>query len=141
ESLRGASTSQTISYQPPIVFIDATEKNLGSKMTGEPITAAIVASLNRKGVRFTEEQRKADVIIELESDTKETGEAQGSSTVRLELEVDVIDASKNESVYKISKSDIKGVDLTFEKAGVRAYQNFTKNIESELMRKLANDLF
>ncbi|MCH2215184.1 MAG: LPP20 family lipoprotein [Flavobacteriales bacterium] len=141
KSLRGATQTYAISYQPPLVCIDATEKNLGEEMSSSPITAAIVASLNRKGVRFTEESKEADVIIKLESNTKTTGQSQGFSTVRLELEVNVIDARKNESVYKISKSDIKGVDLNFEKAGVRAYQNLTKNIESELMRKLANDLF
>ncbi|MGB6036950.1 MAG: hypothetical protein WBG42_11830, partial [Cryomorphaceae bacterium] len=141
ESLRGKSISSPIAYSPPLVHINGDEKNLGKKMSGEPISAAIIASLNRKGVRFTEDPKKADVIIELKADTKSTGEAQGFSTVRLELDANVIDAQKDESVYKISKTDIKGVDLTFEKAGLKAYQNFTKNIESELMRKLANDLF
>jgi len=141
KSLRGTSTSHSIRYYPPLVFINASEKNLGAVMSVEPITAAIIASLNRKGVRFTKEKEKADVVIELKADTKETGEAQGFSTVRMELEVDVIDAQKKESVYKISKTDVKGVDLNFEKAGIKAYQNFTKNIESELMRKLSNDLF
>ena len=141
ESLRGKSISSPIAYSPPLVHIDGDEKNLGKKMSGEPISAAIIASLNRKGVRFTENPNKADVIIELKSDTKSTGESQGFSTVRMELDANVIDAQKNESVYKISKTDIKGVDLTFEKAGLKAYQNFTKNIESELMRKLSNDLF
>jgi hypothetical protein len=139
--LRGRSISSLIEYMPPLVHIDGDERNLGKKMSGEPVAAAIIASLNRKGVRFTEDPKKADVILELKSDTKSTGEAQGFSTVRMELDANVIDAQKNESVYKISKTDIKGVDLTFEKAGLKAYQNFTKNIESELMRKLANDLF
>lgn len=141
ESLRGKKLSAPIDYSPPLVHIAGDEKNLGKRMSGEPISAAIIASLNRKGVRFTEDADKADVIIELKSDTKSTGESQGFSTVRMELDANVIDAQKNESVYKISKTDIKGVDLTFEKAGLKAYQNFTKNIESELMRKLANDLF
>jgi hypothetical protein len=141
ESLRGRSISSLIEYMPPLVHIDGDERNLGKKMSGEPVAAAIIASLNRKGVRFTEDPKKADVILELKSDTKSPGEAQGFSTVRMELDANVIDAQKNESVYKISKTDIKGVDLTFEKAGLKAYQNFTKNIESELMRKLANDLF
>jgi len=141
ESLRGQSISTTIDYSPPLVHIKGEEKNLGKVISGEPISAAIIASLNRKGVRFTEDPKKADVIIELNADTKSTGTSQGFSTVRLELDANIIDAHKNESVYKIAKTDIKGVDLTYEKAGLKAYQNFTKNIESELMRKLTNDLF
>jgi hypothetical protein len=141
ESLRGINISSPIIYSPPLVHIDADERNLGNEISGKPISAAIIASLNRKGVRFTRDPNKADVIIELKSDTKSTGESQGFSTVRLELDANVIDAQKDESVYKISKTDVKGVDLSFEKAGLKAYQNFTKNIESELMRKLANDLF
>lgn len=141
ESLRGKNISAMIQYMPPLVHINGSEKNLGKEMSGEPVGVAIMASLNRKGVRFTEDPKKADVIIVLKSDTKKTGESQGFSTVRMELDVNILDAQKNESVYKVSKTDIKGVDLTFEKAGWKAYQNFTKNIESELMRKLANDLF
>jgi hypothetical protein len=141
ESLNVPSRVTTIEYNPPLVHIDASEKNLGKELSGQPISAAIVSSLNRKGVRFTEEAKKSDVIIKLNSDTKSTGETQGFATVRLELDVEVVDPRAQESVYKVSKSDVKGVDLTFEKAGMKAYQNFTKNIESELMRKLANDLF
>jgi hypothetical protein len=77
----------------------------------------------------------------LRTDTRKGGEAQGFATAFLNVNLDIIDNLSGQNVYKVSRSDVKGVDLDFEKAGMKAYQNITRNIESELMRKLVNDLF
>jgi rubrerythrin len=80
-------------------------------------------------------------VVEINADSRRGGTTQGFSLVRLDLSVRVKDAKTGEEVYRLSKNDIKGLDLDFERAGRKAYQNFTKNIESELMRKLTTDLF
>ncbi len=141
KSLNGKEMTFPIVYEPPTIFIQSSEKNLGGRMSGKPIESAMIESLVRKDVDLTEDRSQADLIIKIDADTKKTGEAQGFSTVRLEMQTEVTNARTGESEYKIYKDDIKGVDLTFEKAGVKAYRNLTKNIESELMRKLTNDLF
>jgi hypothetical protein len=141
ESLRGESVQAPIIYKPPVIFIDATEKNLGTRIAGKPLTSAIMTSLGRRGLQFANSASEADLTMTLNTDTRKGGEAQGFATSFLNVNIDVNDNLTGQNVYKVSRSDIKGVDLDFEKAGMKAYQNITRNIESELMRKLVNDLF
>lgn len=141
ESLRGVSIQEKIAYHPPSLYIDSREKNLGQDMEGAPLTSAIMASLGRRGVRFASRPADADLTMTLRTDTEKGGQHQGFTTSILRVNMDIIDNLSGENVYKVSRSDIKGVDLDFKRAGVKAYQNLNKNIESELMRKLVSDLF
>lgn len=141
ESLRGASVQIPIRYRPPVVYISSSEKNLDKTIVGEPVASAMTGSFVRKGFQVTDNREGSDVMVEIESNTRKGGETQGFSTARLDLSISVRKTQSGEEVYKLSKSDIKGVDLDYEKAGRKAYKNFTKNIESELMRKLTTDLF
>jgi len=141
ENLTVATVQVPIRYMPPVVFISSSEKNLDQLISGEPIASAMTGSFVRKGYQVTDNQKSSDVVVEIESNTRKGGESQGFSTTRMDLTIRVKKTKTGEEVYKLSKSDIKGVDLTYEKAGRKAYQNFTKNIESELMRKLTTDLF
>lgn len=141
ESMQGASIQTPIKYIPPVVFLESDEKNMGKAMSGKPLEAAISTSLGRHGIRLATNRNSADLIIKLNSDTKKLGQSQGFTTAQLNFNVSVTDQKTGESRYQISRSDVKGVDLTFEKAGLKAYQNLTGNIESELMRPIVNDLF
>jgi hypothetical protein len=141
EGLRGAAVQLPLRYVPPVVYISSSEKNMNETIGGEPIAAAMTGSFVRKGFEVTDDRESSDVVVEIESNTREGGQSQGFSTARLDLLIRVKKTKSGEEVYKLSKSDIKGVDLDYERAGRKAYRNFTKNIESELMRKLTTDLF
>ncbi len=141
ESMQGASVQAPIKYIPPVVFLESDEKNLGKAMSGKPLEAAISTSMGRHGIRLATNRNSADLIMKLNADTKKLGQSQGFSTAQLNFNLTVTDQKTGESRYQISRSDVKGVDLSFEKAGLKAYQNLTGNIESELMRPIVNDLF
>lgn len=141
ESLRGKSIDVPIHYKPPSVYIEASEKNLGQTLEGKPLTSAIMTSLSRRNVSFANSKSGADLTLELSAQTKKSGESQGFSTAMLEVNITLFDNLSGEKRYQVSKNNVKGVDLNFEDAGMKAYQNLTRNIESELMRKLVNDIF
>lgn len=141
QSLRGQSAQATITYAPPSVYIDAVEKNYGQPLNGSPLTSAIMTSLGRRGVKFANSSAQADLTMTLRADTRQGGEAQGFATAYLQVNLDFQDNLTKQNVYKVSRSDIKGVDLDYTKAGMQTYQNLTRNIESELMRKIVSDLF
>ncbi len=141
ESLRGKSIDAPIYYKPPSIYIDSTEKNLGKPLDGKPLTSAIMTSLTRRDVRFSNTRSGADLTLKLSAETEKSGESQGFSTAMLELNITLFDNLSGEKRYQVSKNNVKGVDLNFEDAGMKAYQNLTRNIESELMRKLVNDIF
>ncbi len=141
QSFRGQNLQEVIQYRAPSVFLDVSEKNLGKEMSGHPLSAAVMTSLNRRGVTFANTAADADLTLTIRANTRQGGETQGFFTALLQLNLEITDNLTRQTVYKVSRDDIKGVDLDYEKAGVKAYQNLTRNIESELMRKLVSDLF
>ena len=141
ETMRGAEAQKSITYKPPAIYVVSKEENLHKKMDSELITSAIMASLGRRGITYASSQSNADLVLKLQANTQKSGSDQGFFTSILNINIEVLDAPSGESRYKVSKNNIKGVDLNFEKAGLKAYQNLIKNIESELMRPLVSDLF
>ena len=141
ETMRGTEIQKPILYMPPAIYIISNEENLGRKMDGTPLTSAIMTSLGRRGIRFTNSKADADLILNIDADTRKAGSAQGFNTSNLAVNIDFTDVKSGESRYSVSKNNLKGVDLDYEKAGLKAYQNLTRNIESELMRTIVNDLF
>ncbi len=139
-SLRGASVQKPIVHKAPTVYMISEEKNLG-KATDGVISAAIMTSLGRRGVQFATNEQSADLLMRIEANTRSGNISQGFATSLLTLNIGVVDNKTKQNVYKVSRSDLKGVDLDYERAGMKAYQNYTRNIESELMRKLTSDLF
>ncbi len=141
ETMRGTEAKKAITYKPPSIYLISDEKNLNKTMSGEPLTSAISTSLARRGITFANTKSQADLIFKLNADTQKSGTSQGFFTAVLTVNIEITETKSGESRYKVSKNNMKGVDLNFDKAGLKAYQNFTKNIESELMRTLVNDLF
>lgn len=141
ESLRSASLQTPINYRPPGVYLDVEEKNLSQAMNTNPLSSAVKTSLLRRGVQFSDVKNGADLTFIIRSDTRKGGQEQGFFTAFLELDLSVRNNATGERVYHVSRSDIRGTDLDFERAGMKAYQNLTRSIESELMRRLVNDLF
>lgn len=141
ETMRGTEAQKPIKYNPPAVFLISKEENLNKSMDSEPIASAIMTSLGRRGITFANSKTTADIILKLDANTKKSGTEQGFYTSVLTVNIEVTESLSGESRYKVSKTNMKGVDLNFEKAGLKAYQNFTRNIESELIRTLVNDLF
>jgi len=141
ETMRGAEVQKSIIYNPPSIYVISKEENLNKNMNSKPVTSAIMASLGRRGITFATSETNADLVLQINTDTQKSGSEQGFYTATLNLNIEILDAPSGESRYTISKNNIKGVDLDFEKAGLKAYQNLIKNIESELMRPLVSDLF
>jgi len=117
------------------------EKNLGKIMRTHPLSSAVKTSLLRKGVQFSDSKEDADLTFVIRSNTRKGGQEQGFHTAFLELDLSVRNNANGERLYHVSRSDMRGTDLDFERAGIKAYQNLTRSIESELMRRLVNDLF
>ncbi len=141
QSFRGASSQKPIVNRPPSVHLIAIEQNLGKLLVGNPLSAAIMTSLGRRGVQFVNALAEADLVMTIDANTRTGGESQGFSTSLLSLNINLVDNKTKQNVYKVNRNDVKGVDLDFDRAGLKAYQNYTKNIESELMRKLVSDMF
>ena len=140
-SMRGSENQIAIVYEPPAIYISSKELNLGKPMSNNPLSAAVSNSLSRQNVRFVNRQNEADLVISMDSNTNSGGQDEGFYTALLTYTINVEERTTGEKRFQFSQSNVKGVDLNFERAGLKAYQNLERNIESEFMRKLVNDLF
>lgn len=140
QSMTGSESQIPIRYKPPVVYLECIEKNLGKPMEKKPLEAAISTSLNRHGVLLTNKRNEADLVMKIVADTEKSGKAKGFYSAQLTFNLSVKDSATGQNRFQMSRLDVKGVDLTFEKAGIQAYQNLTRNIESELMRTLINSI-
>ena len=105
------------------------------------LSAAMRSGLSSKGVRFVDSKTDATVKIAVRANTKAVGESQGFSSTFLNYDIEIRDAKTNASVFNLSKSNVKGVDMDFEKAGTKAYRNLAKNLEAEIISNLKNKIY
>jgi hypothetical protein len=54
----------------------------------------------------------------------------------VELTISVVDARTGEEIYKNILHDIKGLDLNYDKAGLKAFENGAEQVQTELVPKL-----
>lgn len=141
KNFEGAKTEIPMSYQSAAVYFSSSEKNLGIDLEPFVLTSALKSSLAEKGMKVVEKMGNADVKLSLIADTKSGGESQGFASTYLNFDVDIRDTKTGESIFNISESNVKGVDMNFEKAGLKAYRNLSRNIDSEIISKLKNKIY
>lgn len=140
-SLAANSVRETIQYHPPQILIRENERNLGKRFTTGPIAAAVKTSLSRKGVSQTTDSNSADIVVDIDANTAKNGTSQSFKVSVLHVTITVLDGKSGREIFQTSKSDIKGLGITYEEAGLAAIENYTKNIESQLMRQLTTTVF
>lgn len=141
KNFEGAKSDIPMSYNPATIWISSSEKNLDNDMNPFILTSAIKSSLAAKGVHIVDSASKADVKLTLSANTKARGESQGFASTFLNFDIEIRDAKTGASVFNVSKSNVKGVDMNFEKAGIKAYRNLSRNLDSEIISKLKNKIY
>ncbi len=139
ESLRTSPHIIPITAEMPVVVLTASEKNLGQNLGTERLSTPIRTALDDKGFRFAQNGSQADYRIEITADTREGGTSQGFHVAYLEMQIIARDANGN-ILFQRSESNLKGLQLNFEAAGLDAYRNAIRRIEREISEALTNSL-
>ncbi len=137
----GSKTEIPVAYTATKVWIKSSEQNMNEIMSPQILSAAMRSSLASKGVRFVDSKVDATVKIAIRANTKAVGESQGFSSSYLNYDIEIREAETNTLVFNLSKSNVKGVDMDFKKAGTKAYRNLAKNLEQEIISKLKNKIY
>ena len=124
----------------PKVFIRSTEKNLGQPLTDAGFTLAIKEALTSQGFRFTDSATGADMEMTVTADTREMGESNGFFTANLDASVLVRDRKSGETIYEGGRQNVKGIQLTYIKAGLDAYKKAGQGLKNDLVPALMNSI-
>lgn len=112
-SIRGES--------PRVYFVLDTRTN-GISGNGLSLLSGLSESLTNNGFQPEINRKKAHLIIEINSDTREAGEYNGFFTTSMQGTLVIRKADTNQELFRKDLSEIKGVDLSYSKAGAKAYE-------------------
>lgn len=125
----------------PKVLFKGTERNLGRAVAEAPMAMALKEAMSAKGFRAVGSASEADLVVEVNADTREAGESNGFFSVALDGSVRATDRRSGEVVYEGGKQGVKGIQLSYEKAGEDAYKKAGNVMRDELFPALMNTLF
>jgi hypothetical protein len=124
---------------PPKFYSRSIEKNINTDLE-EPILMKLIdKKLFDAGLQLTLDKKEADYIIELDANTTKGSVAYEMVNAQLKLNLTV--KRRNEVIYTQSKTDIKGIKLTAEEAGMNAYKNATEYISNIIIPDLYKLIF
>lgn len=120
----------------PSVYLESYESNLGNLLSVKIIEPKIKNYLTEKGYSFTDGIASADAMISINSESREGSEIYGQYVTFVDVTISVMDMNSGEEIYKNSIQNKKGIQLSFEKAGLKAYQDVSKEIGSNIIPEI-----
>ncbi|MBK6541167.1 MAG: LPP20 family lipoprotein [Flavobacteriales bacterium] len=127
-----------IDVRMPKVFLRVTENNFGKPAGAGGVSVALREELGLRGFRFVERESESDMVMKLDADTREGGTASGFFTAYLDVTISYLDRRTGDLIYQGGKQGLKGVQLTYEKAGLEAYKKGAQDLRNELVPALLN---
>lgn len=111
------------------IMIRAQEKNLDHELDMLLVEPHLKTALAESGFLFTDDSGKADVLIELNAAARKGAKVYNLYSAFVDMSVSLIDLNTGNELFKKAFHDIKGIQLDFEKAGIKALQNAGKKME------------
>ncbi|GAB4169782.1 MAG: hypothetical protein Kow00108_03590 [Calditrichia bacterium] len=121
-------------------FITGTEKNLGSPVSVLHIIPALKEAMVSEGFQFVDTPQKADFIIKIEANTVQGAQVSGLHTAFASVDVSVLDAKSYKELHREALHDIKGIQLDYRKAGLKALEQAGKDVVAKVLPQLIKNL-
>jgi hypothetical protein len=132
DSRQLSSRSILLKVVTPMVFVKASETNLEQPLTVPRMSRFIQQELGKQGVRFTEDISAADYVLSVTAQTKTLGEFNGMYSTALNAEIRLTDPRTQQDMGTVIIPEVRGVQLTYPRAGEDAYFK----AESEIRRRV-----
>ena len=116
--------------------MESSEYNLGKLLSVKIIEPKIKKYLAEKGFSFTDDISSADAMISINAETREGSEMYGQFITFVDATFSVTNMNSGEEIYKNSLQNKKGIQLSFKKAGLKAYQDVTIEISEKIIPEI-----
>ncbi len=136
ENINTPSSKFIINVKGPKVYLESNEYNLGSNLSVKVIEPKIKSLLSKKGYSFTDDISVADVMITIDAESREGSEVYGQFVAFVDATISITNMNSGEEIYKSSIENIKGIQLSFEKAGLKAYQALSKELANTIIPEI-----
>ena len=136
KNINTPSSKFIINVIGPTVYLESSEYNLGKLLSVKIIEPKIKKYLAEKGFSFTDDISSADAMISINAETREGSEMYGQFIAFVDATFSVINMNSGEEIYKNSLQNKKGIQLSFKKAGLKAYQDVTIEISEKIIPEI-----
>ena len=116
----------------PSIYIEAQESNLGQTLSPAYIVPELKKLLSSVGFTFTDNLTKADFMIQLQAESRSGSEVFGQYTAYVDLTVSVTEMKTGQEIHQQGASDIKGIHLDYQKAGLKAFETARDRMTIEI---------
>ena len=104
--------------------IKSEEIHKGGKLKVAAIEPALKEALGRSGFTFTDTRSAADLAIDIKANSRDGSEIMaGMFSSFVDMTVTAVDMSTGAEIFKRTFHKIKGIDLDYNKAGLKAFKN------------------
>lgn len=114
-------------------YVETQESNMGHPVEIKQLEPTLKRVLSDQGFTFSPSAAKADFLIKVKATARKGAEMYGLHSSFVTFTLSVTDLKSGQEIYKNSLDDVKGIDLTYEKAGVKALSNAAKEIGNKLI--------
>lgn len=115
------------------IFVDAQELNFGKQIDVSYIEPKVKEILSESGFIFVDEIHDADFMLKINAQSREGSKLYNMYSAYVDVTVSVIDVRSGDEINKISLSNIKGIDLDNNKAGLKAFENAAQKVSKEIL--------
>ena len=109
---------------------------MGNLLSIKIIEPKIKKYLTEKGYSFTDDIASADAMISINAESRQGSEIYGQYIAFVDATISITDMNTGEEIYKNSLQNKKGIQLSFEKAGLKAYQNVSLEINGNIIPEI-----
>lgn len=124
-----------IHFVKPIFFLESHEQNLNNRELLSHLRDHLSNEIIKNGLPVSREKSKADIIVRIEGRTREGGESNGFNIAYLDMNVRFADINGKKVYYEESFNDVKGVNNSPEKAGLRAFDKGKEKMDRSFMSR------
>lgn len=115
----------------PNVYMESIERNMGQPVGDAGAAFMLREEMTRRGFRFVDRKAEADMVLLLNSTTREGGTSAGFYTAFLDVSFSFRDRRTEQVIHEGGKQGVKGVQLSYEKAGLDAYKKAAQDLRKE----------
>jgi len=136
ESINTPSSKYIINVIGPTVYLEAMEYNIGVPLSVKILEPKIKKYLTEKGYSFTDDIASADALISINAESRKGSEMYGQYISFVDATISVTDMNSGEEIYTNSLQSKKGIQLSFEQAGLKAYQDVSIEIYTDIIPEI-----
>lgn len=124
-----------IRFVKPVFFIESQEQNLNFRESLSHLRDHLSNEIIKQGLPVSRDRNKADIVVRIEGRTREGGESNGFTIAYLDMNVRFADFGGKKVFYEESFNDVKGVNNSSEKAGLRAFDKGKEKMDRSFMNR------